>query len=108
MQTNNVHQSSPGINQQRIAHTVRLAIANNFYYPAMARRRGQQGYVRLAMRIEADGYLSNMRVVQSSGYGLLDNAAIKTLQRVDRVPEAVTWLDGHYLDMILPIEYRLE
>jgi protein TonB len=87
---------------------VRLAIASQFYYPTLARRRGQQGNVQLAMRIEADGYLSNMRVIRSSGYGLLDNAAITTLQRVNHVPEAVSWLDGNYLDMILPIEYRLE
>lgn len=78
-----------------------------FYYPRLAIKRGWQGEVQIGLRIEANGTLSRIRVLRGSGYSLLDNAATKSLARVEALPAAVSLLGGSSLDVILPVEYRL-
>ncbi len=83
------------------------AFALHFYYPRMAIKRGWQGEVRISLRIEADGHLSRVRVLNSSGHTLLDKAAIASIDKVEILPTAIALLDGRTLDLILPVEYRL-
>lgn len=83
------------------------ALVPYFAYPMMARRRGWQGQVRVGLRVEADGRLSHVRIAHSSGYRLLDSAALAALNRINTLPKAAGWLDGRHFDMVLPIDYRL-
>lgn len=83
------------------------AFALHFYYPRIAIKRGWQGEVRISLRIEADGHLSRVRVLNSSGHVLLDKAAIASIDKVEILPTAIALLDGRTLDLILPVEYRL-
>ncbi|MDT8402995.1 TonB family protein [Sulfuriflexus sp.] len=83
------------------------AFALQFHYPRLAIRHGWQGEVRLGLRIEANGRLSRVRVVQGSGYGLLDDAAIKSLNKVAILPQAIALLNGNSMDLILPVRYEL-
>jgi protein TonB len=83
------------------------ALAPYFTYPLLARRNGWQGQVQVGVRVEADGRLSHVHIAHSSGYRLLDNAALTTLTRITTLPEAAGWLEGRHFDMVLPIEYRL-
>ena len=91
----------------RLAGQLRDALAPYFAYPLMARRNGWQGQVRVGLRVEADGRLSHVRIAQSSGYRLLDSAALATLNHISAVPRAAGWLEGRHFDMVLPIDYRL-
>jgi len=86
---------------------VRNALAPYFAYPLLARRHGWQGKVEVGLRVEANGHLSHMRIARSSGYRLLDDAALAALHHIDTVPRAAGWLDGHHFDMVLAIDYRL-
>lgn len=45
-------------------------------YPAEARRRGIRGYLTLRITLNADGELEQAHIVQSSGYDILDQAAL--------------------------------
>lgn len=45
-------------------------------YPSRARRLGESGVVRLRIRIAADGRLSDVQVVQTSGFPDLDTEAV--------------------------------
>ena len=83
------------------------AFALNFSYPRLAIKRGWQGEVQLGLRINAKGYLSQIRILQGSGYDILDKAAIKSLNKVEILPEAIAFLNGHSLDLILPVSYQL-
>lgn len=78
-----------------------------FSYPPLARRRNWQGEVHLGVRVEANGRLSNIHVVHSSGYSILDKAAINSLRRIATLPDAGHWLGGRHFDTVLPVEYRL-
>lgn len=76
-------------------------------YPAFAIRRGWQGTVELGLRVEADGKLSRVRVLKTSGYRILDEAALTMLTSADHINGIEAWLNGHYFDTTLPVEYRL-
>lgn len=82
------------------------ALADHFRYPLLARRRGWEGKVLLAFRIEPDGLLGGVRVIRGSGHRLLDGAAMESLQKVKRVDVPPGMLTGG-LDLELPVEYRL-
>jgi protein TonB len=81
-------------------------VHSRFKYPVLARRKGWQGIVKLEVRIESDGRISRLRVEQTSGYPLLDRAALQAL-RLASVPDAEQWMKGQAVDIIIPVEYRL-
>ncbi len=82
-------------------------LGRHFSYPRIAHKRGWEGTVLLDLLIETDGRISRVSVAQSSGYRLLDNSAIETLHKVGNVRDAARWLQGHSLELQLPIIYRL-
>ena len=59
---------------------LRKEISLNWVYPLVAARRGQQGKVYVLFSIERDGKVSYIKVLESSGHTLLDEAVIATLK----------------------------
>jgi protein TonB len=58
----------------------RLEAVGNKYYPEASIRYGIYGDVRLLVVIRKDGSLEDIRVLESSGYAVLDEAAIKVVR----------------------------
>jgi len=81
-------------------------VATNLKYPPLARRKGWQGTVVLKLHIEANGRISRLRVNETSGYPVLDRAAVESLQLAS-VTQAGEWLHGMPVDIMVPVEYRL-
>jgi len=50
-------------------------------YPKGARQRGEQGEVTLEIDVDADGAVTRTKVVVSSGFAELDEAAVKAAQK---------------------------
>lgn len=50
-------------------------------YPEEARRNGQEGVVMLAVQVDSRGQASAVTIKSASGYLLLDEAALKAVQR---------------------------
>jgi protein TonB len=50
-------------------------------YPGVARRMGDQGEVRLDVRVDVDGKVTEIRLKQSSGSALLDRTAVDTVKK---------------------------
>lgn len=50
-------------------------------YPALARRMGEQGEVRLDIQVAMDGTVSDIRLKVSSGSTLLDQTAMETVRK---------------------------
>ena len=75
-------------------------------YPLAARRRSQEGRVILHAHVREDGAASEVEIKQSSGYDLLDNSALQTVQRWRFVPASRggvavdSWVE-------IPIVFRL-
>lgn len=65
-----------------ISPKFQLGSANNPIprYPRQARRRGMEGRVVLRVTVSADGSPSKITVLESSGYAILDRAAVRTFR----------------------------
>jgi protein TonB len=50
-------------------------------YPAIARRREQQGTVTLSVLVGIDGIVQRAEIAESSGFDVLDDAALETVRR---------------------------
>jgi protein TonB len=71
---------------RRAMETVRKKLSEYVFYPEQARALGIEGTVTLFVELAADGSVENVRVVESSGHAILDNAAIKGFYAVGRFP----------------------
>jgi protein TonB len=92
----------------RIEARLHTSLARHFDYPYVARLRGWEGSVLLAFIVQASGNLNDIRIVRSSGFAVLDDSAVDSLKKVQRIPEAVAWLQGRDIEIQLPISYRLK
>lgn len=91
----------------KVLARVRDDIARHFSYPPMARKLGWEGEVLLGIHILANGDIERVVIAQSSGHAVLDHSALETLQRIGQVGGAAAWLQGHSLELTLPVIYRL-
>ncbi|WP_096360193.1 TonB family protein [Sulfuricaulis limicola] len=107
-----VRPSAPTIGTRAGQHNqllgeLRTRLSRYLTYPPLARSRGWEGTVWLSLRVESDGQLDKIRLERSSGYAVLDNSALNSLQRIGNLVEARVWLEGRGVDMQLPVIYRL-
>jgi protein TonB len=72
-------------------------------YPSQARREGIQGAVQVAFTIHTDGSVSGLELRKSSGYEVLDQAALEAVRKAApfRKPPAEA-------RVVLPISFRLK
>lgn len=93
---------------QRLNQQILQAMLPYFHYPLFARQQGWQGEVRVAVHIARDGRLSNLRLARTSGFALLDAAALDSLEKIRQLPDATpTLLDASGVDLNVPVVYRL-
>lgn len=60
---------------------IRSLLLQNLKYPANARRLKMQGEVRVAFTLNADGSVENIKVIESSGFDVLDEDAMKLIEK---------------------------
>ncbi len=93
---------------QRLSRQVLQAMLPYFHYPLFARQQGWQGEVQVSVHIAQDGRLSKLRLARTSGYPLLDAAALDSLEKIQRLPDGTTTLlDASGFDLNVPVVYRL-
>ena len=97
---------TPEESDRHLRQSLLELIAQRLTYPLIARRKGWQGIVKLELHIESSGLITSTRIHSTSGYPVLDRAAVNSLQLVN-VPHASRWLNGHAVDIVIPVEYRL-
>jgi protein TonB len=72
-------------------------------YPYPARKKGMQGTVLMLVRLDVGGELLEVRVLRSSGFGILDKAALSLVRQVVPYPHNT----GVVLEIEVPIRYTL-
>jgi periplasmic protein TonB len=82
---------------------IRDKILRNISYPDLARRMGWQGKVLLSFIITADGYVREVRIIQGSGFNVLDKTAIETVK--DTAPFPKPPIEAQ---LVIPIIFRLD
>ena len=76
-------------------------------YPDLARKRGQQGLVRVLAQVDEQGVPADVRVAQSSGYSLLDEAALHAVRKWRFTPGMLNGLPVRG-SAVVPVEFRLQ
>ena len=76
-------------------------------YPRRARSRRQEGTVYLYFVIDRDGRLRDYRIKRSSGYDLLDRAAIAMIKRAQPLPRIPDSLDRTQVVLVVPVQFVL-
>lgn len=103
--------AAPAPAQEDVAERLRQQLGRSlqahFHYPRIARHRGWEGLVEVGLRVEANGRLSDIRVLRTSGFSVLDRAAVASVGRIHHLRDAPRWLGGHGMDLVLPVQYRL-
>ncbi len=75
-------------------------------YPRYARKRKQEGKVLLDVSVKTDGYPRNIVIAQSSGFDILDNAALSAVKRWKFLP-ARNGSAKVEANVKVPIEFRI-
>lgn len=87
---------------------VRQAVDERKHYPRMARRLELEGRVVVAFTVGAEGRLADLRLVESSGSELLDEAALEAVRQAAPFPPFPAGIERRQWDFILPLSFALE
>lgn len=74
-------------------------------YPAAARAGGQHGRVVTRVTINRDGGLVDLRIDNSSGWPLIDNAEMAAIRRAMPLPPVPAGMRGDPVVLVLPMNY---
>ena len=91
----------------RLVSHVRDGIDQAKRYPRMARRAGYEGRTLLKFKILQSGEVRDISVLESSAFEILDNAAVAAVSRAAPFREQARKIEGEYIEIILPIVFRL-
>jgi TonB family protein len=92
---------------EKISHEIHSLLAARFIYPPLALRLGYQGQVLVAVLIEANGKIASVTLARSSGFRILDLAAVESVLAIHRAPQLQQWLRGRSISINVPVDYRL-
>ena len=90
------------LDARREIRTAQRKLSEHIFYPPEAIARGLEGEVRLIIALTSDGQVEDVHVAASSGYPILDNAAIKAAYAMGRLPGSTS------RELILPVIFRLQ
>ncbi|MFC4259822.1 energy transducer TonB [Marinobacter lacisalsi] len=93
--------------RERYLEALATRIHQQKFYPRLSRRFGEQGRVVVSFVIQRSGELSDIRVVESSGYPGLDDAAIEALRRVSPFTKIPASVGQDVWPIRLPVEFSL-
>ncbi|MGQ9744427.1 MAG: energy transducer TonB [Dissulfurimicrobium sp.] len=82
---------------------IRDLIMQNLSYPMMARKMGWSGRVVVSFTVLDDGHVEDIKVVETSGFNILDKNAIKTIEKTAPFPRPPV-----KAELIIPIVYKIE
>lgn len=75
-------------------------------YPPLARRRGIEGRVLVLVWLDEQGEQLKREIIESSGFALLDQAALRSVARNQFLPHTLNGV-GHAARLRLPVIFRL-
>lgn len=102
------HQTAGPDEKAAYLDSIRAAIEKNKRYPVTARRRRLEGRVSVSFEINGKGDVSNLSVAGSSGFSVLDKAAVSAVRDAgsfDPPPEQVGSLP---VKIEIPIAFELK
>lgn len=90
----------------RVRRTILARAARD--YPRAAIRAHTEGTVTVAFAVASDGRIASISVARPSESELLDRAAVRAVEAVERLPPPPEVFRAHGRPLTLPITYRLD
>ncbi|MDP8265187.1 MAG: TonB family protein [Candidatus Aceula lacicola] len=87
---------------------IQKRIAQNLVYPEGAKQAKLEGAVDLELVLLRNGAVLSVMIRQSSGYPVLDQAALNTVQRFSPYGNFPSDVSAREIKVIIPIVYRLD
>ncbi|MBF0342643.1 MAG: TonB family protein [Nitrospirae bacterium] len=81
---------------------IRDLILKNLSYPYMARKMGWSGKVTISFVVTGSGEVDSVKVVESSGFPVLDSSAIETIKKTAPFPKPPITAQ-----IVVPVAYKL-
>jgi periplasmic protein TonB len=99
------HPASESVQQRYLKENfayIRDLITKQLVYPPQARRMNWSGKAMVGFTIIEDGSVHTIRVIQSSGYPLLDKSALETVRQTAPFPKPPV-----RAEIIVPINFKM-
>lgn len=77
-------------------------------YPPVAKRRHWEGTTVVQLRLGADGKVTDISIVETSGHEILDEAAVNMIRKASPLPAPPEGLRGREQTVLVPIKFRLD
>lgn len=77
-------------------------------YPKQARRLSAEGITNITFSIEKNGVVTGAEITKSSGYSVLDNAALKAAQKIVGLNAVNNSNYNEYLKVTVPVDFYLK
>lgn len=91
----------------KVNQILREELSRHFHYPVVARKKNWQGKVLIEFTITSNGDITQLHISASSGYEVLDNAAMDAINRIRADDKLTPALNGQNVVITLPITYQL-
>ncbi|MBF0389077.1 MAG: energy transducer TonB [Desulfamplus sp.] len=88
-------------------NSMRLMIEKNKRYPQMARRRNQEGSVRVRFLIDSNGNVNSLEIVKGCSYESLNNAALEAVRKASPFTKPPASISKDALKLELTINFKL-
>jgi len=95
--------NEPAVDFSSVIQGIRKKLIQKKIYPYAARKKGIQGIVFILLKLDEHGYLIELRITQSSGYKILDKAAVSLIKKVVPYEHGT----GQPISIEIPIKYSL-
>ena len=87
---------------------VQIRLARNKRYPRKAKRRQMQGVTLVELTLLASGKVESYQVLKSSGFPLLDQAAIKMIEKSAPFPQFPASITEPQMTRQIPVHFNLK
>lgn len=96
--------SISSVSRTKVIAQIKNKLNESFYYPRLAQRKNWQGKVILAFLVNTSGEISHIKVAHSSGFSVLDNAALKAMSKIEYLTSISL---NKEMNIQLPVIYKL-
>jgi outer membrane protein len=90
------------------ASSIMQKVTSCLIYPTEAIRKGWEGIAKVRFTLDLDGRVKEVDIAESSGYPLLDAAAILAIKDASPYPFPNNYPGEQELEIILPVNYSQE
>lgn len=98
---------TPSVSPQQWQSRILSVLNNAKRYPNEARSRREEGVPHLQFTIDRSGQVISSRIVRSSGYPALDQAAIDMVNRASPLPAPPESIPDNKVTLTVPVNFNL-